>query len=189
MISIRHKRGVALLLIAVAAALTAGFFFGVRETDQDKVITAIKEYNDLLPQAYADSTDVLRTVATDREQGRLDIFITQLLDQQKRLQVSLSNIEFGGVKLQAPKTKDDGGGKNMGSDYKHRKSVQNIDVDKLPQAVVSAREIWKFRYLEPDTQRPLDKWREIRYQTTYTLVKVEGDWFINDLKFTEQVLD
>jgi len=161
---------------------------GCDSSDQDKIREVIKKYNDSLPLAYEDNTDILRSVATDREQGRLEIFKTQMADQSKIIKVDLISVEIIEIKLFPPNKKDDGSKKWMGKDYKQRKELQVIDPDKLAQAKVKTDELWKYRYADLKTRKPLEEWKKIKYQTTYTLFQIEGDWFINDIDFEEEVL-
>lgn len=177
------------MFLHIILILFSVVFAGCSNSDQDKIREVIKKYNDSLPLAYQDSTDILRLVATDREQGRLDIFKTQLADQKKNIKVDLVSLEIKEIKLYQPKKKDDGSKKLMGSNYKKRKGVQMIDPDKLPQAKVKADELWKYRYADIKTGKPLGDWKKISYRTTYTLVQIEGDWFVNDIEFEEKVLE
>jgi hypothetical protein len=181
MIGLKKFRYIILILFFVLIT-------GCGTSDKDKVGKVIQKYNESLPMAYEDSTDIVSPLATDKEQGRLEIFKTQLADQKKRIKVELISMVTKDIKFTSPKKKDDGSRKNMGDQYKQRKTAQIIDPEKLPQAVVQTEELWKYQYVDTATLKTVQEWKTIKYLTTYTLVQIEGNWFINDLKFEEKVL-
>ncbi|HEX3031672.1 MAG TPA: hypothetical protein VHS59_05440 [Bacillota bacterium] len=159
---------------------------GVNEDDQ--LNSVLRQYNSNLSLAYQDSTDILRKVVTDREQGRLDIFKAQLVAQGKSIQVKQETMKIKGISYEPAAKQAEPGDQFVGKEYLKRTQPQVIDVTKLPSAIVTSEEVWWYRHLDVNSLKPLGQWQKIKYHTSYQLVKIEDHWFINDLKFTEQVV-
>lgn len=177
-----------LFLLVLTLPFASPFTSGCTANQDEQISRVLEQYNSNLSLAYQDTTDILRSVVTDREQGRLDIFKAQLEAQNKDIQVKQESMQIINITYhqaaKEPLAKDS----LLGNDYINRKQPQVIDAQKLPAATIKTEELWSYRYLDTATKKPLGDWQRITYQTTYTMVSIEKHWFINDLIFTEKLV-
>ncbi len=125
---------------------------------QIKVI--VSKYNETLPLAYAGETEILSSVATEREVRRVELFKAQLAEEDMTIRANPVSLE-----------------------------VKEIRRGPSGSISVYTVEIWEFRHLESNTLKPLDEWKRIRYQAVYHLTKSDQGWLVDGIDFEEKLLN
>ncbi len=88
------------------------------------------------------STDLIRPVATDKEQGRIAIFKTELADKHQIINMKLLTLVIKEINVFPPAKQDDGRKQDMGSNYQKCKSAQLLDLTKLSHGTVKTEKVF-----------------------------------------------
>ncbi len=166
-----------IFILLLAAVILSGCIPG-----EDKAIMqAVRNYNNSLPLALeSQDNKVLEHVATEKEMGRVMIFISQMKKEKKIVQSSLQYLEFGRVKLKKQNIAK--------ADPKYNKAGSISDKKVLPQATMKTIETWSFSYLDMNTRKPVNRQQKVKYAATYQLVKKDGKWLVDELEFKESLV-
>ncbi|WP_418790415.1 hypothetical protein [Phosphitispora sp. TUW77] len=130
----------------------------VKDTES-QIRNIVIKYNETLPLAYAGETEILNSVATEREIRRVELFKVQLADENKVIRVNTISLK-----------------------------VDKIERGSSESVTVNTVEIWEYRYLDSTTYKPLCEWKKIRYNAVYTLISSEQGWLVDDINFEEELV-
>ncbi|PKM80994.1 MAG: hypothetical protein CVU89_11655 [Firmicutes bacterium HGW-Firmicutes-14] len=135
-------------------------FTGCTANVEKELEETISNYNTNLIMALKGmKPELLKGVATDKEMGAVEIFIIEMADENITVDSTLTEIKFKEFHVPTPGT-----------------------------AVVKAEEFWSFRHLDINTRKPLEESRNIHYETTYTLIKENGRWLVDNIEFIEEIV-
>lgn len=141
-------------------------------------------YNDLLPKALKSESKVLKEVATEREQGRVQVFISEMLNENKVVDARLEDMKFTSVKILTPKEWQDLMRRYQEEHEKDKRVVGAGELKKFNSAVlVKTEETWKYQYIDVKTRKTINKPDLINYSVSYYLVNEDDTWKIIGMDF------
>ncbi len=149
--------------LLILAMLTFSMVSGCSRTeakDDGQIRNTVIKYNEILPLAYAGETAILKSVATEREMQRVELFKVQLAEENKVIRVNPVSLE-----------------------------VNEIERNPSGEVSVKALEIWEYRYLDRAALKPLGQWSKIRYKAVYLLVSSDKGWLVDSIDFEEELVN
>ena len=163
---------------------------GCAKSPENKAREAISNYNRNLVIALKSDAKILKEVATERQQGRVDIYIKQLADDNKKLDAEIKTLDFNIVKeLDEKEWKDvisDLGRSHRLDDRVPGHGALNMYKRGI---LVETNEIWSYDYLDIKKQKKSGESYLIEYSVKYLVVKENNKWKVADVKFTEKELN
>lgn len=175
------------LVVILGAAILAAVFLPLGGTDEDKMKNTIKDYNKNLIIALQSDSKIMKEVATEREQGRIDIFISQMADERKIIDARLIKLNIKSVKILSS-----GEWQGILNKYRqeHRQDLRVPAEGALKMyktgALAQTDEVWSYQYLDAKTREKINKPNLLGYEVTYTLVKENDKWKVADVIFKEK---
>ena len=146
--------------LLILAALTFSMVNGCSRPEGKEIRSVLVKYNETLPLAYAGETAILKSVATEREMQRVELFKVQLAEENKVIRVNPVSLE-----------------------------VNEIERNPSGEVSVKALEIWEYRHLDSATLKPLGQWSKIRYKAVYLLVSSDKGWLVDSIDFEEELVN
>ncbi len=172
--------------VAIIICLTV-LLAGCAISDTAELKHVVKEYDKKLATALAcGNAEVLTECATKDQIGKVYIFISQLLMNNKLLKAELVNLKF----VEARKVTA-GEVEKLYNQRKERLEKQNLFVapfevsDKVFNALVRTKETWKYTYIDCQNGQPTGEVQSISYQTTYFLLMKKDRWLIDTINTIE----
>ncbi len=171
------------------AFLALSFIFtgGCAKPDETLLKDAIRQYNKKLIIALKSDPEVLKDVAVERDRGRIQIYMTQMADENKIIDSQLKYINFRSIKVLNDKEWQE-----LINQYRQRHErdsrVPNegsLTEYKSGWALVKTEELWSYQYLDMRTKQKIDKPSLLRYSVTYIMVQEDNKWKIADVEFEE----
>lgn len=181
------KQIVLVIIIVLQVLGSAGCFSSGSKahTGESVYQNTVINYNELLPKALKSDSSVLKEVATDREQGRVQVFISELLNENKVLDARLEDMKFTSFQILTPKEWQEIIVRYQGEHEKDNRVVGAGGLKNFTTAVlVKTEETWKYRYLDIKTSKTINKPELIKYSVSYYLVKVDDTWKITGMDFS-----
>jgi|GEM_PF-2198392 len=158
------------LLLAVLAGCTSR---------EETVKEAVNDYNrTLIAVLDSGSVDLLNSVATEKEVRRMELFLTFLNEEKKRLSADLQEIRFLSVNIT----------ENVKPDGPNGDAPGQLDRKFPPEAEVRTEELWNYRYLDPETGAQIEGPFKIKYDAVYRLTKPDDRWIVYEVYFTEELM-
>jgi len=130
------------------------------QVSDGQIRNTVIKYNETLPLAYAGETAILKSVATEREMQRVELFKVQLAEENKVIRVNPVSLE-----------------------------VNEIERNPSGEVCVQALEIWEYRHLDSAALKPLGQWSKIRYKAVYRLVSSDKGWLVDSIDFEEELVN
>ncbi len=135
-------------------------YSGCSNSNDDDAQKAVQQYNQSLTAVLrTGSVELLNSTATENEVRRMELFLNYLNEKRQVLLATLENIRF--------------------------KSVGSPASDKV---YVKTDEIWRYEYLKAGTSERVEGPYQIKYDTTYTLIKSKDKWVVDEVYFQETKL-
>lgn len=166
---------------------TVFVYFGCAQSDESVIKKTVIEYNKNLAIALQSDVKVMKDVATEMEQGRIEIFMTQMADEHKIVDAELNKLNFKSVKIL-----DNQEWQDLIKQYmqKHEQDMRIPGAGDLKMyksgALVQTDETWTYRYLDIDDRSQSSAPSLLGYNVTYILVKEKNKWKVTDLWFEEK---
>lgn len=167
------------LLIVLAIMLLLA---GCAVSDTAKIKQTTKKYNDKLATALEQGDImVLKEYATERQMGKVQVFITQLQQSNQLMKAGLVRIKF----TEARKITDQEAAELLQRRRerleKEKVFVIPYEVKNLPHALVKTEERWLYTTLDSRTGQPVEGSREVSYQVSYLLVMKDNRWLVDNV--------
>lgn len=161
---------------------------GCAQSDENLIRNTVKNYNkNLIIVLKSPDMETLKEVATEREQGRIEIFKTQMADEHKIVDAKLNNLKFKSVKKLTEKEWQDLIAR-FGQEHKMDKRIPDagsLDMYKSG-AIVETEEVWDYQYLDTETRQKTGPLKKLGYNVIYIMVEEQGKWKVGDIKFEEK---
>jgi len=175
-----------LLPVLLFALLTIS---GCTQSDQDKIKQTVRLYNEKLPMALKSSSEVLKEVATDREQGRVEIYITQMADENSVVEAELVQLTVKNISVRPLNNKEAEKHRVFPVTKQDEKTKSPFTTYDPLEGKLEAQEVWLYRYLDLKTGKPKGPKQKLGYKTTYILARNDGKWYVADIDFREVKAD
>lgn len=175
------KRLVLILPVIIIIMIT-----GCSKTEESAIRETVKNYNKSLVIALKTDAETLKETATQRERGRVQIFITQMADENKTVDTQLKKLGFQSVRILADREWAE-----VISQYReenHNRRIPGEESIKTYKsgALAVTEELWSYQYLDYKTREKIGKSKLLGYSVAYFLVKEDKKWKIADVKFEEK---
>lgn len=174
-----------MVLILTVIFLTVS---GCGYSDTEKIEQTVRDYNAKLPQVLKSSPDILKEVATDKEQGRMQIFIARIADGNSVLDAKLLQFTVNDVTVRPLDDKETKEYRVFPVRQKDDESNSPYTRYDLVEGRLEAEEVWDYSYLDLKTGKTKSQKQKIRYKTTYILARNNGKWYVADINFKEEIL-
>ncbi len=159
-------------------------------SDEALIQETIKQYNNTLQLALKSDAKILKDVATEREIGRVDIFINQMAEEHKLVDAQLKKLKITALKNL---TKSDWQALIERYDQEHQMDlrVPAAGALKLYESgvQVNTEELWSYQYLDLVSKQSINKPEKLGYDVTYIVVKEDNKWKITEVTFKEKALN
>jgi len=161
-------------------------YSGCALSDISQIKKAVHRYDTSLVQALAQGdADVLKECASEKQIGRVFVFIDELLKNNRLVQAEL-------IKLSITDASKVTAGE-VAKLYKQRKErlekrglyVISEEVSNLPHAVVKTEETWRYSYINSKTSKLVGDPQTVSYEIYYFLVLKDGKWLVDNLDAIE----
>lgn len=176
------KRLVLILPVIIIIMIT-----GCSKTEESAIRETVKNYNKSLVIALRTDAETLKETATQRERGRVQIFITQMADENKTVDAHLRKLSFQSVRILADREWAE-----VISQYReensHNRRIPGEESIKTYSsgALAVTEELWSYQYLDYKTREEIGNSKLLGYRVSYFLVMEDNKWKIADIKFEEK---
>lgn len=146
------------------------------------------QYNKNLVIALKSDPEVLKKYAVERERGRIQIYMTQLADENKIIDSQLKYIAFKQIKIL-----NDREWQEIIDQFNRRHQLNARDPGagsltdfKSDRAMVKTEELWTYQYLDQRTRKKIGQSKSLGYDVTYLVVREDNRWKVADVDFSEK---
>lgn len=184
------RKSAMLVIISIIVLLITGCTSNEAKTKEispeEKLVNTVEGYNQTLINVMNNgNSELLKSVAMEKEVRRIQLFLSSLNAEQKKMTAKLLQFEVKSVEANTNQSPP----KSNLVDIDGNPVGANVYSDKDRYSLVQTEELWEHQNYDQVTGEKIGEPFKLHYVVTYWLVDYQGKLLVHSLRFEERPVE